>query len=52
MVMCVVYKRQLNRAKHIIKETDENSFATVFTVREVVGKGFKIRKQSLKRIFR
>ena len=25
MVMCVVYKRQLNRAKHIIKETDENS---------------------------
>ena len=41
MVMCVVYKRQLNRAKHIIKETDENSFATVFTVREVVGKGFK-----------
>ena len=41
MVMCVIYKRQLNRAKHIIKETDENSFATVFTVREVVGKGFK-----------
>ena len=41
MIVCIIYKRQLNRARQIVRQADPNAFATVYTVKEVVGNGFR-----------
>jgi uncharacterized membrane-anchored protein YitT (DUF2179 family) len=41
MIMCVVYKRQLKKARALIKSIDPNAFAIVYNVKEVVGVGFR-----------
>ena len=41
MIVCVIYKRQLNRARQLVRQVDPNAFATVYTIKEVVGNGFR-----------
>ncbi len=41
MIVCIIYKRQLNRARQIVRQVDPDAFATVYTVKEVVGNGFR-----------
>ncbi len=41
MIMCVIYKRQLKKARALIKSIDPNAFAIVYNVKEVVGVGFR-----------
>ena len=40
MLLCVIYKSQLVRARRIINHVDPNAFAYVENVKEVLGKGF------------
>ena len=40
LILCVVNKQQLTHARRIIHQVDENAFAYVENVKEVVGKGF------------
>lgn len=40
MVLCIINKRQLGRARRIIHEVDPQAFAYVENVREVIGFGF------------
>lgn len=47
MVLCVVHKRQLTRARRIIREVDETAFAYVVNVKEVIGKGFANKELEL-----
>lgn len=47
MVVCVINKRQLTRARRIIAEVDSNAFAYVESVREVIGKGFTNKEHDL-----
>lgn len=41
MVLCVIYKRQVVAARRIIRTVDEQAFAYILNVKEVVGRGFK-----------
>lgn len=47
MIVCVIYKRQLNRARQIVRQVDPEAFATVYTVKEVVGNGFRNTEEDL-----
>ena len=47
MIVCVIYKRQLNRARQIVRQVDPDAFATVYTVKEVVGNGFRNTEEDL-----
>ena len=47
MVVSVIDKRQLQRAKRIVKRTDENAFAYVEQVKEVIGKGFTNKEEEI-----
>ena len=47
MVVCVIDKRQLPKAKRIVKRVDENAFAYVEQVKEVIGKGFTNKEEEL-----
>ncbi len=47
MVLCVVHKRQLTRARRIINEVDPMAFAYVENVKEVIGKGFRNKELEL-----
>lgn len=47
MIMCVIYKRQLNKARKIVRDVDPQAFATVYTVKEVVGNGFRNTDEDL-----
>lgn len=40
MILCIINKRQLARARRIISEVDPNAFAYVENVKEVIGMGF------------
>lgn len=40
MVMCIINKRQLARARRVINDVDPEAFAYVVNVREVIGFGF------------
>ncbi|MCM1194981.1 MAG: DUF2179 domain-containing protein, partial [Firmicutes bacterium] len=40
MVLCIIAKRQLARARRIINEVDPQAFAYVENVKEVIGRGF------------
>ena len=40
MILCVINKSQLVKARRIINQVDANSFAYVENVKEVIGKGF------------
>lgn len=40
MLLCVIHKSQLTRARRIINKVDPAAFAYVENVREVIGKGF------------
>lgn len=40
MVLCIINKRQLGKARRVISETDPQAFAYVENVREVIGSGF------------
>ncbi len=41
MIMCVIYKRQLKKARALIRSVDPDAFAIVYNVKEVVGVGFR-----------
>lgn len=47
MIMCVVNKSQLSHARKIIRKVDENAFAYVENVKEVLGKGFANKENDL-----
>ncbi len=47
MVVCVINKRQLTRARRIIRQVDDKAFAYVESVREVIGKGFMNKEHEL-----
>ncbi|MBR5251019.1 MAG: DUF2179 domain-containing protein, partial [Clostridia bacterium] len=47
MIVCVIYKRQLNRARQLVRKIDPEAFATVYTVREVVGNGFRNTEEDI-----
>lgn len=47
MIVCVIYKRQLNRARQLVRQVDPNAFATVYTVKEVVGNGFRNTEEDI-----
>ncbi len=47
MVICVINKRQLTKARRVIRQTDENAFAYVENVKEVIGKGFSNKEIEL-----
>ena len=40
LVICVIYTRQLNLARHVIDQIDKEAFTFVTHTREVVGYGF------------
>lgn len=40
MILCIINKRQLTKARRVISETDPQAFAYVENVREVIGFGF------------
>lgn len=40
MVICIVNKHQLSRARRVIKQVDPQAFAYIENVKEVIGKGF------------
>lgn len=40
MIICIVNKHQLSRARRVIKQVDPQAFAYVENVKEVIGKGF------------
>ncbi len=40
MILCVIHKAQLVKARRIINHVDPNAFAYVENVKEVIGKGF------------
>lgn len=40
MVLCIIHKRQLGKARRVISEIDPQAFAYVENVREVIGFGF------------
>lgn len=41
VVVCVINRHQLSRARRVIRKCDEGAFAYVENVREVIGHGFK-----------
>lgn len=47
MILCVVNKSQLTHARRIIRQVDENAFAYVENVKEVLGKGFANKENDL-----
>ena len=47
MIVCVIYKRQLNKARQLVRQVDPNAFATVYTVKEVVGNGFRNTEEDI-----
>lgn len=47
MILCVVNKSQLSHARRIIRQVDENAFAYVENVKEVLGKGFANKENDL-----
>lgn len=47
MLLCVIYKSQLVRARRIINQVDPNAFAYVENVKEVLGKGFANKEMDL-----
>ncbi|MEG1528198.1 MAG: YitT family protein [Clostridia bacterium] len=47
LVICVIYKRQINAAKQLIREVDNKAFAYVLNVKEVVGLGFRNKEEEL-----
>jgi len=47
MIVCVIYKRQLNRARQLVRKVDPEAFATVYTVKEVVGNGFRNTEEDI-----
>ncbi len=47
MLLCVINKSQLVRARRIINQVDPNAFAYVENVREVIGKGFANKEEEL-----
>lgn len=47
MVICVVFKRQLNMARKIIRTVDPNAFAYAVNVKEVIGFGFANKEEEL-----
>ena len=47
MVLCIINKRQLTRARRVINEVDPNAFAYVENVKEVIGMGFANKELEL-----
>ena len=47
LILCVIGKRQLVKARRIINKVDANAFAYVENVREVIGKGFANKESEL-----
>ncbi|MCM1290063.1 MAG: YitT family protein [Corallococcus sp.] len=47
MILCVVNRSQLTHARRIIRRVDENAFAYVENVKEVLGKGFANKENDL-----
>ncbi len=47
MILCVIGKRQLTRARRIINQVDNTAFAYVENVREVIGTGFVNKEDKL-----
>ena len=47
MIVCVIYKRQLSRARQLVRSADPSAFATVYTVKEVVGNGFRNTEEDI-----
>ena len=47
MVLCIINKRQLTRARRIISQVDPSAFAYVENVREVIGMGFANKEMEM-----
>ena len=47
MILCVVNRNQLAHARKIIRQVDENAFAYLENVKEVLGKGFANKENDL-----
>ncbi|MEG1706306.1 MAG: YitT family protein, partial [Clostridia bacterium] len=47
MILCVINKSQIVKARKIVKEIDPSAFAYVENVREVIGKGFTNKEEEL-----
>jgi len=47
LVVSVIDKRQLSKAKRIVKDVDSNAFAYVEQVKEVIGKGFANKEEDI-----
>lgn len=47
MLLCVIYKSQLVKARRIINHVDPTAFAYVENVKEVIGKGFTNKENEL-----
>ena len=47
LILCVIGKRQLVKARRIINKVDSNAFAYVENVKEVLGKGFANKESEL-----
>ena len=47
LILCVIGKRQLVKARRIINKVDSNAFAYVENVKEVLGKGFANKENEL-----
>ena len=47
MILCVINKSQLVKARRIINKVDANAFAYVENVKEVIGKGFANKENEL-----
>lgn len=45
LIICVVNKRQLNYARHLVGEVDPNAFTFIAQTKEVVGLGFTRHKE-------